>query len=282
MSLTESQIEQFRADGCVLVPSAVDSANVDQVLAAVDRLQQTPSKHGANVTKDGNPGQYFLDRYLHPTHQDFAGFVTDLGLASLAAEATGSQNVRLYFDQVFVKEPGTEEQFSWHQDRPFWAIDGEQVCSTWLALTPADAAGSALEFVRGSHLWGVDHRPDYPAMRGAAPAEAEKHLWAGIAEHLDSYDEVAVDYEDHPDRYEIVSFAVEPGDVVLFDYRVMHRSRGNSASHRRAAVSWRWLGDDATWAPKAGSDPIITQADTHLNPGDRITDDDVFPLVFTA
>ena len=84
------------------------------------------------------------------------------------------------------------------------------------------------------------------------------------------------------DREVLEPFAVEPGDVLLFDYRTMHRSRGNGAAHRRAAVSWRWLGDDAIWSPKPGSDPIITQDDTRLAPGDRITDDDTFPLVFST
>lgn len=282
MTLTTAQIRTFKENGCLLVPQAVDQSEVARVLGAVDELVLAPSPKGAIVTKDDAPGNYFLDRYLYPTNPTFAGFVEDLGLAGLAAAATGSKNVRLYFDQVFVKDPGTQEQFSWHQDRPFWAIDGEQVCSTWLALTAADAAGSALEFVKGSHLWGVDHRPDYPGMRGLDPALAERKLWNGIEEHLESYDAIAIDYEDHPETYEIISYAVEPGDVLLFDYRTMHRSRGNGSEHRRAAVSWRWLGDDATWSPKVGSDPIITQADTYLRPGDLITDDDTFPLVFSA
>lgn len=280
--LTTAQTRTFKEDGCLLVERAVDQSEVARVLGAVDELVDAPSPKGATVTKEDDPGNYFLDRYLYPTNPTFAGFVDELGLADLAAAATGSKNIRLYFDQVFVKDPGTREQFSWHQDRPFWAVDGEQICSTWLALTAADAAGSALEFVRGSHLWGVDHRPDYPGMRGLDPALAERKLWDGIEEHLQNYEAVAIDYEDHPETYEIISYAVEPGDVLLFDYRTMHRSRGNSSEGRRAAVSWRWLGDDATWSPKVGSDPIITQADTHLRPGDLITDDDTFPLVFSA
>ena len=279
MPLTSEQRDQYLADGFVHLPAAVGTDRVADVLSAVDRLQAEPSNHGATVTKKGDPGEYFLDRYLYRTHPDFGSFVTDLGLAELAADASGSEQIRIYFDQVFVKEPGTRELFDWHQDRPFWAVDGTTVCSTWLALTSADAAGSALEFVRGSHLWGIDVRPDYPAMRGADPAEAERQLWPGIEEHLGSFEETAIDYEDHPERFEVCSFAVEPGDVLLFDYRTMHRSRGNGSAHRRAAVSWRWLGDDATWAPKPGSDPIITQADTHLSPGDRITDDEAFPVV---
>ncbi|MBD52200.1 MAG: phytanoyl-CoA dioxygenase, partial [Acidimicrobiaceae bacterium] len=41
----------------------------------------------------------------------------------------------------------------------------------------------------------------------------------------------------------------------------------------------RWLGDDAFWDPKVGADPIIRNQDTLLNPGDPITDEDVFPLL---
>lgn len=279
--LSDTQIAAFATDGFVHVPGAVGQDDVTAVLEAVDALQASPSRHGANVTRHGNPGEYFLDRYLYPTNAAFAGFVDGLGLAELAADATRSSEIRLYFDQVFVKESGTREEFSWHQDRPFWAIDGVQICSTWLALTAADAAGSALEFVRGSHLWGVDFRPDFPALRGADPAVAEANLWPGIAEHLRSYDATATDFEKHPDRYEVRSHAVEPGDVLLFDYRVMHRSRGNSAGHRRAAVSWRWLGDDATWSPKIGSDPIIGQEHTSLTPGDPVHDDAVFPVAFS-
>ena len=70
----------------------------------------------------------------------------------------------------------------------------------------------------------------------------------------------------------------EPGDALLFDYRIVHRSGPNAGTHRRSAVSWRWLGDDAVWAPKPGADPIIRPQDTRLNPGERITDDAVFPL----
>ena len=53
----------------------------------------------------------------------------------------------------------------------------------------------------------------------------------------------------------MVGFDVEPGDALLFDYRILHRSRGNASPRRRVAVSWRWLGDDATWAPEVGTDP---------------------------
>lgn len=104
-------------------------------------------------------------------------------------------------------------------------------------------------------------------------------VWPGFGDYVMSFPEQIVPFEDHPDRYEIIGFDVEPGDALLFDYRLVHRSRGNPSGHRRVAVSWRWLGDDSTWHPVPGADPIVNQDHTWLAPGQRIADDDVFPVV---
>ena len=181
-----------------------------------------------------------------------------------------------------MKDPGTDDQFVWHQDRPYWAVDGTQICSSWLALTAADVSSSALEFVKGSHRWDRTFRPEYPALDGRTPEEVERALWKGVAEHIRSFDHTCPAFEDHPDTYDVISFAVEPGDALLFDFRTVHRSGPNAGANRRAAISWRWLGDDAFWSPTAGSDPIVRPQDTVLEPGELITDDAVFPLVYSS
>jgi ectoine hydroxylase-related dioxygenase (phytanoyl-CoA dioxygenase family) len=277
--LTDDQLETYRHDGVVHLPGVVDVDVVDRIVAAVDRLMERPTRFGGNMTPRDAPGRFFQDRHIFPADPEFAGFLTDTPLAQAAAEATGSSVIRAFYDHVFVKEPGTREKFTWHQDRPYWAVDGTQVCSTWLALTSADANSSALEFVRGSHQWGRTFRPEYPALEGRSPDEVEAALWKGVAEHMESFDDVCPAFEEEPDLYDIVSFAVEPGDALLFDFRTVHRSGPNQGSNRRSAISWRWLGDDAFWAPKPGADPIVTRADTWLAPGDLIADDAVFPIV---
>ena len=80
----------------------------------------------------------------------------------------------------------------------------------------------------------------------------------------------------------MIGFSVEPGDALLFDYRVLHGSRGNGTDTKRVAVSWRWLGDDAVWAHQRGHDPIVGPAHTSMVNGERISDDQAFPVAFTA
>jgi len=277
--LSADQIETFRRDGVVHIPGAVDVETVDRILDAVVATMDEPSRFGGDMTGPDQPGLFFQDRHLFPRHSRYRGFLTETPLAAMAAQATGSGTIRAFYDHIFVKDPGTEEQFVWHQDRPYWAVDGTQICSTWLALTGADTTSSALEFVAGSHRWDRTFRPEFPALDGLDPDELEEHLWEGVADHVRSFDEACPDFEAEPDRYEILGFEVEPGDALLFDYRTVHRSGPNRGTGRRAAISWRWLGDDAFWAPKPGADPIVTADDTVLEPGDLITDDEVFPVI---
>lgn len=82
--------------------------------------------------------------------------------------------------------------------------------------------------------------------------------------------------------YQPVGFAVEPGDALLFDYRILHRSRGNGSDIRRVAVSWRWLGDDATWEWVRGADPIVSPEHHMVAQGAKIDDDNVFPVVYST
>ena len=74
---------------------------------------------------------------------------------------------------------------------------------------------------------------------------------------------------------------MQPGDALLFSAWTLHGAPGNaSSSKRRAALSTRWLGDNATWFPHEGSDPIVGEEHVNLNLGDYPADDAVFPVVW--
>ncbi len=149
--LTKAEIQMFRRDGVVHVPGAFPSELVPRAIAAVD--DELQARYG-----DEALGSTGMTRRLYRDNDEFRCFAFESGLAGLAAQATASDTVRLYFEQVFVKDPGAADVFHWHQDNPFWPISGTQVCSTWVALTEASVDSSALEFVRGSHAVG-DHLP---------------------------------------------------------------------------------------------------------------------------
>ena len=72
--------------------------------------------------------------------------------AEIAGRIMESSTATFLYDQMLVKEPGSQQRTPWHQDQPYWAVSGFQVCSIWMPLDPVPREVS-LEFVRGSHRW---------------------------------------------------------------------------------------------------------------------------------
>ncbi|MDH5291738.1 MAG: phytanoyl-CoA dioxygenase family protein, partial [Acidimicrobiia bacterium] len=135
--LGDDEVARFRRDGVIKIPGAVDATTAQRMLAAVDRLLASPASRGGTG----------MDRHLHPHDEQFRSFLHTTDLPALAAEALGSQAIRIYFEQIFMKGPEVDRPFHWHQDHPYWPVRGTQVASTWVALTPSTVEASALEFV---------------------------------------------------------------------------------------------------------------------------------------
>jgi ectoine hydroxylase-related dioxygenase (phytanoyl-CoA dioxygenase family) len=72
---------------------------------------------------------------------------------------------------------------------------------------------------------------------------------------------------------------MEPGDVVVHHPLTVHGASGNrSQSQRRAAISVRYLGEDAVWDPRPATMPLPGQPS--YPPGTPLTDEQRFPIVW--
>ena len=52
----------------------------------------------------------------------------DSRAADAAGELMGSRVVRLYHDHMLVKEPATRQDTPWHQDQPYYNVEGLDNC----------------------------------------------------------------------------------------------------------------------------------------------------------
>ncbi len=271
-SLTPEEVATYQADGVVFVPDIIESTWIDSLTRVVDEQLDRPSRWA----NDGNSGsaknRMFTDRYLWQSNPAIFDFVSHSGCARLAAQALQSSKSRFYFDHLLVKEPETETPTPWHQDIPYWPFLGSQICSIWVALTPARVENSAMEFVRGSHR----HNKYY---RAEVFGDRENHVnssWTGS-----SQSEPVPDIESNRGQFDIVGWDVQPGDALIFSAWTLHGARGNrSGIERRAAISTRWLGDDAVWHPHDGADPTVNPDQVSVKPGDYPADDRLFPCLW--
>jgi len=147
----------------------------------------------------------------------------------------GSTSARLYHDHMLVKEPGTRQPTPWHQDQPYYNIEGRMNCSLWIPVDPV-ARRSTLEFVEGSHL-GPWLMP-----RTFMDNQAKWFPEGSLAD--------LPDIEARRDQYNILGWEVEPGDVVCFHMLTLHAAGGVDGSRRRRVFSVRFLGDDIVHAPR--------------------------------
>ena len=260
----------FESDGVVKVPGAVGDEWIDRILEDAQRELDAPGPWVTDTNPGGTQDRLFTTRYRWQHQPVIRDFVLLSPIAAMAAALTGSSTMRFYFDHLLVKEPHTAAPTPWHQDIPYWPFLGKQIISAWVSATPSTVRGSSLEFVRGSHRWDAYYAPKSFDGQGGWTDDSQGEPMPDI--------ESARSHDDCP--YDIVGFDVEPGDAIFFSAWIIHGAPPNRGAGRRVALSTRWLGDDATWFPHPGCDPIVTQEDTAAVPGNYPADDERFPLAY--
>ncbi|CAN5823266.1 phytanoyl-CoA dioxygenase family protein [soil metagenome] len=254
----------FENDGAVCVRGAVSPQHLTLAAGAIDAVLADPSPLAkrASPTDDGA----FIEDFCNWTRLPvIERFIRESGVAEIAAELMGSDTVRLYHDHVLVKEPSTRQRTPWHQDQPYYNVDGRQGVSMWLPVDPVPRA-STLEFVGGSH------HGEWFLPRTFLDDQAKWFPDGSLPE--------LPDIDGHPDDFRIIGWELEPGDAVFFHYLTLHAAGGVGGSGRRRVLSVRFLGDDITHAPRpwTTSPPFDGLADD-LAPGAPM-DHPLFPILF--
>ncbi|WP_084421581.1 phytanoyl-CoA dioxygenase family protein [Henriciella litoralis] len=241
MTNIEQAREDYDRDGVCILRGIFDRPWLDLVERAIDEALRHP---GPDAERYGPAGaeRFFGDLDMWTRQESFRDFILKSPAGKLAGLIMGSSTSTFFYDQMLVKEPGTQQRTPWHQDQPYWAVSGRQVCSIWLPVdsVPKDVA---LEFVAGSHNWGQAYNP-------AHFADGSPYDGTGLPE--------LPDIEAARDNYDILSWDVEPGDCLIFQAMLVHGAPANPKAGRRRVLSTRWLGDDARYTVPKGEVAIPT------------------------
>ncbi|MBM3517887.1 MAG: phytanoyl-CoA dioxygenase [Alphaproteobacteria bacterium] len=262
-AVTAAAIAAYRRDGVVCLRQAFGRDWLTPLAEALDEALARPGPHAEDYAAAGHHGRFFGDLDAWRRIPGVRRFVLESPAAAIAGSIMGAQRVNFFYDQVLIKEPGTSARTPWHQDQPYWAVAGAQVCSIWLPLDPV-AAETCPEYVAGSHRWGRAFNPQHFI-------DGSPYAGTGLP--------ALPDIEAERDRHTILRWALAPGDCLVFQAMIVHGAPGNRSPHRRRALATRWLGDDARYVIRPGEVAIPT-FDPGLKPGERFDDPD-FPLVWT-
>jgi len=130
----------------------------------------------------------------------------------IAAALLQSRKINFYDDQVFVKQPKTSERTAYHQDSSYFHFEGDQACTMWIPVDPVSFNSGTIRYVRGSHRWGF-FKPNVFVSQMAFPG---------------ADGEVLPDIDGHEEQYDIVSYELEPGDMLVHHHLTVHGSAGNA------------------------------------------------------
>jgi len=238
--VTSEQIVQYQRDGATMIPG-----------------------YAAENLKEKDTGRFFDDYCNWMRIKAFEQTAFDSKAGPAAAALMNSNTVQLFHDHVLVKEPGTSKATPWHQDSPYYFIEGAQTVSFWVPLDPVTDA--TLRCVIGSHQW---EKPVMPTS------------WLDEDTFYQDNDGFQAVPDPDASDLRIAEWAMEPGDAVAFDFRTLHGARGNTSTSRRRAFSLRLVGDDARYVERRGktSPPFPGH---NMQPGQRLRND-WFPVIFEA
>ncbi|SLN52919.1 Phytanoyl-CoA dioxygenase (PhyH) [Roseovarius albus] len=260
--LEDQTITEFRDKG-VTVLRGVFTDWVETLRSGIDSNMADPDPNARIYKGDNGGGRFFVDYCNWARFDDYKDFIFNSPAAKIGAELMESRQVQLFHEHVLVKEAATGVPTPWHQDAPYYCVSGPKTVSLWIPLDEVPRE-TTLEFVSGSHKWGKSYRPQ---------------RFDGSALNEDDGLEDIPDINGDRDQYEVVGWAVSPGDAIAFDYRTIHGApANNSASRQRRAFSLRLLGDDARFVRREGivTSPPFPQV--ALKHGDRLAGDE-FPVL---
>jgi ectoine hydroxylase-related dioxygenase (phytanoyl-CoA dioxygenase family) len=222
---------QFLADGAVCIRGALDDASMRLAEEAYNWSLEHATSHQKTEGATGS-GRFFQDFFNPDALPHYRRMLLESAIPEVLTSLWDSPDLWFMFEHVFLKDGPQTRPTSWHQDSQDLPVEGSQFATVWISFDPI-ARAEALELIRGSH-WGVRFaaaaRPDPDAILPPVP-----------------------DIDAHRERYEMLSWSIEPGDLLVFHPAMLHGGAPTRSGGRRRTLSLRFFGKDAVYAPRPGN-----------------------------
>jgi ectoine hydroxylase-related dioxygenase (phytanoyl-CoA dioxygenase family) len=234
-SLSDSQVAAYRDNGFL---SPVDALSPEEVRSFRQRFEAYEAANG---------GWYEMSKgqKLHLLQTWVADLVWHDRILD-AVESVLGPDVFCWGTSLFVKDAGTEDYVSWHQDSTYWGLSEPDVVTAWVALSPANSLSGCMKMWPGSQAMDQMEHVDT------------------LADHnlLTRGQEVAVDVPED----EAVLCELEPGQISLHNIRTVHASEPNRSDDRRIGVAIRYIAPHVRQINGEGDSAMLVRGtDRHGN-----------------
>ena len=276
-TITPNEVETYHRDGVLKLSGMFDKDWIEILNKGLDANIETPTRRSRIWYKDTSGRSMFYDHTAWQGIEEYRKFIFNSPAAQICGQLMDSATVNFFFDSVFVRSTGTQFETPWHQDEPYWSVEGYDACSLWMPLVPVKRK-SSLSFVPGSHrLKTVFKQYNFGDLNPVRKKNVDQVDFSYIAEQ--EFPDINAD----PERFGVVSWDMQPGDCIVFNGRTMHGGSGKLDDGFELRVfTTKWVGDDVRIKFRdCGMDPDHSpdMIEKGLKPGDR-PDTDLYPQIW--
>jgi ectoine hydroxylase-related dioxygenase (phytanoyl-CoA dioxygenase family) len=258
--VSEQIRNEYQENGAVVLRNVLSCEMLDILERGVEYNLKHPSALAKIASSpECDPGEFFEDFCNWQRIPEYQIVLCESVLPQIAADLMmgSEQKVRLYHDHLLVKKPRTQQITPWHQDQPYYNITGMDNVSFWIRLDEVSEENS-LRVVPGSHRSGTWYLP--------RTFQTQQALW---------FPEGSLPEIPPVDESQVLSWAMQPGDVIAFHMLTIHGASGSSRLRR--VMGARYMGNDTQLVHR----PWKASPDFQLPPDATIkTYSTLFPIVW--
>ena len=257
--LTNEEINFYQKQGALIIKN-VFKPWINILREGFEKVLKEPGPHARENVKN-EEGRFFEDYCNWQRISEFKKFAEESPAAQIVGEATRSKSIQLFHEHIFVKDPGTNKETPWHQDMPYYCVNGNDTGSFWIPLDQITKENS-LQILLGSHKLPKLVRPT---------KWSNNKPWYKNDKNFMDIPSINTDEN-------ILKSEMNLGDAILFNFKVLHSSPGNLENIPRRAFSMRFIGDDVTYVDRGGeTSPPFKGIDLKIGAKMR---EDWFPVVW--
>jgi ectoine hydroxylase-related dioxygenase (phytanoyl-CoA dioxygenase family) len=251
--------ETYERDGVVHIPRALDAAALADAQAAYDWSLAHPGPLASNI-RQASEATFYQDLYNPDCLSGYRAMLQASPIAGIVADLWGAPDVWFMYEQVFLKEGGEARRTPWHQDSSYLAVAGPHLAVAWITFDPV-AREDSLEFVRGSHKGRLYNGSRFELGDDTAPTHPKSSLPR------------LPDIEADRAQWDLVSWAVEPGDLIVFHPAILHGGAPTHPGQRRRTLTLRFFGDQSVYDPReGGAGPRVSGFHERMRAGEPFRD----------
>ncbi|MFQ3347543.1 MAG: phytanoyl-CoA hydroxylase [Candidatus Azotimanducaceae bacterium] len=225
--ISDTQAEAYATQGGFVLPDVFSPMELTTLLAELDPLEAEKNallKHvGPNELSIAKHDEIVFRAHTVLHSPQAKGLASHPTMQALVKDLIGPK-VRLYWDQIVYKRPGTPTEFPWHQDNGYTFVQPQQYLTCWIALNDAVEENGCPWIAPGLHKLGTLN-----------------HWWADLGFQC---------LKETPE--DAVAMPLKAGSIAVFSSLTPHRTGPNLTAHMRKAYILQYAPDGAVMHHRTG------------------------------